>query len=153
MCKWRMVLFCLSFFQYAVLQHAYDSCKGPITELGWGGEGNSQTKNPQNFGGFSEIYRDMMYQVFIDPTFFGVFVCGPLQSLVVNFCTISSLLFYSVLVTGRHNFAALIFKVGSHISARCSHNTGQVFALARKAIRYSVNGNLGFWEIDHLPLP
>ena len=26
-------------------------------------------------------------QVFIDPTFFGIFVCGPLQSLVVNVCT------------------------------------------------------------------
>ena len=25
-------------------------------------------------------------QVFIDPTFFGIFVCGPLQSLVVNVC-------------------------------------------------------------------
>ena len=23
-------------------------------------------------------------QVFIDPTFFGIFVCGPMQSLVVN---------------------------------------------------------------------
>ena len=27
-------------------------------------------------------------QVFIDPTFFGIFVCGPLQSFVVNVCTI-----------------------------------------------------------------
>ena len=26
-------------------------------------------------------------QIFIDPTFFGIFVCGPLQSLVVNVCT------------------------------------------------------------------
>ena len=26
-------------------------------------------------------------QVFIDPTFFGIFVWGPLQSLVVNVCT------------------------------------------------------------------
>ena len=26
-------------------------------------------------------------QVFIDPTFFGIFVCGPLQSLVINVCT------------------------------------------------------------------
>ena len=26
-------------------------------------------------------------QVFIDPTFFGIFVCGPLQSLVVHVCT------------------------------------------------------------------
>ena len=26
-------------------------------------------------------------QVFIDPTFFGIFVCDPLQSLVVNVCT------------------------------------------------------------------
>ena len=25
-------------------------------------------------------------QVFIDPTFFGIFVCGPLQSFVVNVC-------------------------------------------------------------------
>ena len=25
-------------------------------------------------------------QVFIDPTCFGIFVCGPLQSLVVNVC-------------------------------------------------------------------
>ena len=29
-------------------------------------------------------------QVFIDPTFFGIFVCSPLQSLVVNVCTKSS---------------------------------------------------------------
>ena len=27
-------------------------------------------------------------QVFIDPTFSGIFVCGPLQSFVVNVCTI-----------------------------------------------------------------
>ena len=27
-------------------------------------------------------------QVFIDPTFFGIFVCVPLQSLVVNVCDI-----------------------------------------------------------------
>ena len=27
-------------------------------------------------------------QVFTDPTFFGIFVCGPLQSLVVNGCTL-----------------------------------------------------------------
>ena len=33
----------------------------------------------------SLIFSD---QVFIDPTFFGIFVCGPLQSLVVNVCTI-----------------------------------------------------------------
>ena len=26
-------------------------------------------------------------QVFIDPTFFGIFVCGPLQSFVVDVCT------------------------------------------------------------------
>ena len=26
-------------------------------------------------------------QEFTDPTFFGIFVCGPLQSLVVNVCT------------------------------------------------------------------
>ena len=26
-------------------------------------------------------------QVFIDPTFSGIFVCGPLQSFVVNVCT------------------------------------------------------------------
>ena len=26
-------------------------------------------------------------QVFIDPTFFGIFVCSPLQSFVVNVCT------------------------------------------------------------------
>ena len=29
-------------------------------------------------------------QVFIDPTFFGIFVCGPLQFLVVNVCTLIS---------------------------------------------------------------
>jgi len=28
-------------------------------------------------------------QVFIDPTFSGIFVCGPLQSFVVNVCTLS----------------------------------------------------------------
>ena len=28
------------------------------------------------------------YQVFIDPTFSGIFVCGPLQSFVVNVCTL-----------------------------------------------------------------
>ena len=27
-------------------------------------------------------------QVFIDPTFFGIFVCGPLQSSLVNVCTL-----------------------------------------------------------------
>ena len=27
-------------------------------------------------------------QVFIDPTFFGIFVCGPLQSFVVIVCTL-----------------------------------------------------------------
>ena len=27
-------------------------------------------------------------QVFIDPTFSGIFVCGPLQSFVVNVCTL-----------------------------------------------------------------
>ena len=27
-------------------------------------------------------------QVFIDPTFLGIFVCGPLQSFVVNVCAI-----------------------------------------------------------------
>ena len=27
-------------------------------------------------------------QVFIDPTFFGIFVCGPLQSFVVNVCSL-----------------------------------------------------------------
>ena len=27
-------------------------------------------------------------QVFIDATFFGIFVCGPVQSFVVNVCTI-----------------------------------------------------------------
>ena len=27
-------------------------------------------------------------QVFIDSTFFGIFVCGPLQSFVVNVCTL-----------------------------------------------------------------
>ena len=27
-------------------------------------------------------------QVFIDLTFFGIFVCGPLQSFVVNVCTL-----------------------------------------------------------------
>ena len=30
-------------------------------------------------------------QVFIDPTFFGIFVCGPLQSFVVNVCTKNNL--------------------------------------------------------------
>ena len=29
-------------------------------------------------------------QVFIDPTFFNIFVCGPLQSLVVNVCTLKN---------------------------------------------------------------
>ena len=29
-------------------------------------------------------------QVFIDPTFSGIFVCGPLQSFVVNVCTIKN---------------------------------------------------------------
>ena len=27
-------------------------------------------------------------QAFIDPTFFGIFVCGPLQSFMVNVCII-----------------------------------------------------------------
>ena len=30
-------------------------------------------------------------QVFIDPTFFGIFVCGPLQSFEVNFCIIRNM--------------------------------------------------------------
>ena len=30
--------------------------------------------------------RDDADQVFIDPTFFGIFVCVPLQSFVVNVC-------------------------------------------------------------------
>ena len=29
--------------------------------------------------------------IFIDPTFFGIFVCGPLQSLVVNVCTLEKM--------------------------------------------------------------
>ena len=31
--------------------------------------------------------RVVRCQVFIDPTFFGIFICGPLQSFVVNVCT------------------------------------------------------------------
>ena len=33
-------------------------------------------------------------QVFIDPAFFSIFVCGPLQSLVVNVCIIISSIFF-----------------------------------------------------------
>ena len=29
--------------------------------------------------------------IFVDPTFFGIFVCGPLQSLVVNVCTLKKM--------------------------------------------------------------
>ena len=39
----------------------------------------------QNFIRLLFIFAD---QVFIDPTFFGIFVCGPLQSFVVNVCTL-----------------------------------------------------------------
>ena len=38
----------------------------------------------QNLYVYIIIFAD---QVFIDPTFYGIFVCGPLQSLVVNVCT------------------------------------------------------------------
>ena len=34
--------------------------------------------------------RESSDQVFIDPTFFGIFVRGPLQSFVVNVCTLYS---------------------------------------------------------------
>ena len=34
---------------------------------------------------YRHIFAD---QVFTDPTFFGIFICGPLQSLVVNVCAI-----------------------------------------------------------------
>ena len=34
------------------------------------------------------IYKEFADQVFIDPTFFGIFVCGPLQSFVVNVFTL-----------------------------------------------------------------
>ena len=36
-------------------------------------------------------------QVFIDPTFFGIFVCGPLQSFVVNVCTLKTWLKHACL--------------------------------------------------------
>ena len=39
----------------------------------------------QNFIRLLFIFAD---QVFIDPTFSGIFVCGPLQSFVVNVCTL-----------------------------------------------------------------
>ena len=35
-------------------------------------------------------------QVFIDPTFSGIFVCGPLQSFVVNVCTRILIFFLSI---------------------------------------------------------
>ena len=44
-------------------------------------------------------------QVFIDPTFSGIFVCGPLQCFVVNVCTINLLRFcwrYRVGLTNLH---------------------------------------------------
>ena len=46
--------------------------------------------------------------VFIDPMFFGIFVCGPLQSLVVNVCTlisvfIASFLYYSFFLKSEIN--------------------------------------------------
>ena len=37
----------------------------------------------QNLISLLFIFSD---QVFIDPTFFGIFVCGPLTSFVVNVC-------------------------------------------------------------------
>ena len=36
------------------------------------------------------VTRESSDQVFIDPTFFGIFVRGPLQSFVVNVCTLYS---------------------------------------------------------------
>ena len=42
-------------------------------------------------------------QVFTDPTFFGIFVCGPLQSLVVNVCTLRYENYYSLLGLYRLN--------------------------------------------------
>ena len=39
----------------------------------------------QNLISLLFIFAD---QVFIDPTFSGIFVCGPLQSFVVNVCTL-----------------------------------------------------------------
>ena len=44
-----------------------------------------------------DIYNNIIFadQVFIDPsTFFGIFVCGPLQSLVVNVVTSTQQIFF-----------------------------------------------------------
>ena len=34
------------------------------------------------------IFADQVFIDFIDPRFFGIFVCGPFQSLVVNVCNL-----------------------------------------------------------------
>ena len=43
-----------------------------------------------------DIYNNIIFadQVFIDPTFFGIFVCGPLQSLVVDVVTSTKQIFF-----------------------------------------------------------
>ena len=40
------------------------------------------------FSSFNFLCNFFYYQVFIDPTFFGICVFGPLQSFVVNVCTL-----------------------------------------------------------------
>ena len=46
----------------------------------------AKCSNIQSFNFLCNFF--FYYQVFIDPTFFGIFVFGPLQSFVVNVCTL-----------------------------------------------------------------
>jgi len=55
-------------------------------------------------------------QVFIDPTFSGIFVCGPLQSFVVNVCTSWSVFFLTTyLSTFFFIFALLALILTQHL--------------------------------------
>ena len=53
----------------------FPSCFKPLFQ--------NEAKCLQNLICLLLIFAD---QVFIEPTFFGIFVCGPLQSFVVNIC-------------------------------------------------------------------
>ena len=49
-------------------------------------------------------------QVFIDPAFFGIFVCGPLQSFMVNVNFVSTVLYCVALVYNSYIFSEHPFK-------------------------------------------
>ena len=51
-------------------------------------------------------------QTYIDPTFFGIFVCGPLQSFMVNVCSFADRLNQSL---GEFVFGAVRLPLNLHI--------------------------------------